>query len=37
MSVEKMYNFEKQQKPHYGNNKNNIKQQDLLDIPVYKE
>ena len=37
MSVEKMYNFEKQQKPHYGNNKNNIKQQDFLDIPDRKE
>ena len=37
MYVEKMYNFEKQQKPHYGNNKNNIKQQDFLDIPDRKE
>lgn len=37
MSVEKMYNFKKQQKPQPGNNKNNIKQQDFLDIPDRKE
>ena len=37
MYVEKMYNFKKQQKPHSGNNKNNIKQQDFLDIPDRKE